>query len=53
MRKSRSGKANIYYSAKQKINFENKNENLIFSGDNLEVLRHLQNNYQSRIEYIY
>ena len=37
----------------KKINFENKNENLIFSGDNLEVLRHLQNNYQSRIEYIY
>lgn len=36
----------------KKINFENKNENLIFSGDNLEVLRHLQNNYQSRIEYI-
>ncbi|MCG3402110.1 site-specific DNA-methyltransferase [Staphylococcus massiliensis] len=37
----------------KKINFKNKNENLIFSGDNLEVLRHLQNNYQNRIEYIY
>lgn len=37
----------------KKVNFENKNENLIFSGDNLEVLRHLQNNYQNRIEYIY
>lgn len=37
----------------KKVNFENKNENLVFSGDNLEVLRHLQNNYQNRIEYIY
>lgn len=37
----------------KKINFENENENIVFSGDNLEVLRHLQNNYQNRIEYIY
>ncbi|UXU55003.1 site-specific DNA-methyltransferase [Staphylococcus agnetis] len=37
----------------KKVNFLNKSENLIFSGDNLEVLRHLQNNYQNRIEYIY
>lgn len=37
----------------QKINFKNENENLVFSGDNLEVLRHLQNNYQNKIEYIY
>ncbi len=37
----------------KRINFGNENENLIFSGDNLEVLRHLQNSYKSRIEYIY
>lgn len=27
--------------------------NLFFTGDNLEVLRHLQNNYQNRIDVIY
>ncbi len=27
--------------------------NLFFTGDNLEVLRHLQNNYQSKIDVIY
>ena len=28
-------------------------KNLFFTGDNLEVLRHLQNNYQNRIDVIY
>lgn len=28
-------------------------QNLLFSGDNLEVLRHLQNNYQRSIDFIY
>lgn len=28
-------------------------QNLFFSGDNLEVLRHLQNNYQGKIDVIY
>lgn len=37
----------------KKVNFKNENENLVFSGDNLEVLRHLQNNYQNKIEFIY
>ena len=37
---------------------QNKNEgknskNLFFTGDNLEVLRHLQNNYQNKIDVIY
>lgn len=33
---------------------EGKNsKNLFFTGDNLEVLRHLQNNYQNRIDVIY
>lgn len=33
---------------------ENKNsENLFFTGDNLEVLRHLQNNYSQSIDMIY
>src|SRR5699024_10247621 len=27
--------------------------NLFFTGDNLEVLRHLQNNYQNKIDVIY
>lgn len=32
----------------------NKNsKNLFFTGDNLEVLRHLQNNYQNSIDFIY
>ncbi|WP_353422623.1 site-specific DNA-methyltransferase [Staphylococcus coagulans] len=43
----------FYNCANKRINFGNENENLIFSGDNLEVLRHLQNSYKSRIEYIY
>lgn len=37
----------------KKINLENENENLVFSGDNLEVLRHLQNNYKNKVEFIY
>lgn len=33
---------------------EGKNSNnLFFTGDNLEVLRHLQNNYQNKIDVIY
>ena len=33
---------------------EGKNsKNLFFTGDNLEVLRHLQNNYQNKIDVIY
>lgn len=28
-------------------------QNLFFTGDNLEVLRHLQNNYQNKIDLIY
>ncbi|MGY5211436.1 DNA methyltransferase [Limosilactobacillus mucosae] len=28
-------------------------QNLFFTGDNLEVLRHLQNNYQNKIDVIY
>ena len=28
-------------------------KNLFFTGDNLEVLRHLQNNYQNKIDVIY
>lgn len=33
---------------------EGKNsDNLFFTGDNLEVLRHLQNNYQNKIDVIY
>src|SRR5699024_4494076 len=28
-------------------------QNLLFSGDNLEVLRHLQNSYQRSIDFIY
>ena len=28
-------------------------QNLFFTGDNLEVLRHLQNNYQNKIDMIY
>lgn len=28
-------------------------QNLFFNGDNLEVLRHLQNNYQNKIDVIY
>lgn len=33
---------------------EGKNsKNLFFTGDNLEVLRHLQNNYQNKIKLIY
>ncbi len=28
-------------------------KNLFFTGDNLEVLRHLQNNYQGKIDVIY
>lgn len=33
---------------------ENKNsKNLFFTGDNLEVLRHLQNNYKNSIDVIY
>ena len=38
MRKSRFGeKPTSIIVPNKKINFENKNENLIFSGDNLEV----------------
>ena len=33
---------------------EGKNsKNLFFTGDNLEVLRHLQNNYQNKVDVIY
>lgn len=33
---------------------ENKNsQNLFFTGDNLEVLRHLRNNYTNKIDVIY
>lgn len=33
---------------------ENKNsKNLFFTGDNLEVLRHLQNNYANSVDFIY
>lgn len=33
---------------------EGKNsKNLFFTGDNLEVLRHLQNNYQNKVDMIY
>lgn len=37
-------------------NIKDKNKrsnNLFFTGDNLEVLRHLQNNYQDSIDFIY
>ena len=37
-------------------NTESKNKsskNLFFTGDNLEVLRHLQSNYQNSVDYIY
>ena len=30
-----------------------ESKNLFFTGDNLEVLRHLQNNYQNKIDVIY
>ncbi len=30
-----------------------KSENLFFTGDNLEVLRHLQTNYQNSVDFIY
>ena len=30
-----------------------QSKNLFFTGDNLEVLRHLQNNYQNKIDIIY
>src|SRR5699024_5026664 len=30
-----------------------QSSNLFFTGDNLEVLRHLQNNYQDSIDFIY
>src|SRR5699024_11066069 len=33
---------------------ENKNsKNLFFTGDNLEVLRHLQQNYANSVDFIY
>ena len=38
---------------KQNQNEGKKSENLFFTGDNLEVLRHLQNNYQNKIDVIY
>lgn len=39
--------------AHNKIDENKKSENLLFTGDNLEVLRHLQNSYQSSIDCIY
>ncbi|EIX6351834.1 site-specific DNA-methyltransferase, partial [Staphylococcus pseudintermedius] len=39
--------------AHNKIDKNKKSENLLFTGDNLEVLRHLQNSYQSSIDCIY
>ena len=39
---------------KKQNNGEGKDsQNLFFTGDNLEVLRHLQNNYQNKIDVIY
>ena len=38
---------------KQNMGEGSDSRNLFFTGDNLEVLRHLQNNYQNKIDLIY
>ena len=38
---------------KQNMGEGKNSKNLFFTGDNLEVLRHLQSNYQSKIDMIY
>lgn len=54
--RSQTGKltTSVIVPDKRQNNKEGKNsENLFFTGDNLEVLRHLQNNYAKRIDVIY